>query len=131
MHACPRADSPVCSQSKRLGQPISKPTGADLFYASSGAASMIKPGPDDRVYPVFKLATVIDALAEERIPAQDALAGVRLSREALASPTARVSLNQVLECCRNAARLSRDPHIGYRAGLRFHLAAYGMYGFAL
>jgi hypothetical protein len=35
---------------------------------------MIKPSPDDKVYPVIKLATVIDALAAEGIPAQDALA---------------------------------------------------------
>ena len=34
---------------------------------------MIKPSPDDKVYPVIKLATVIDALAAEGIPAQDAL----------------------------------------------------------
>jgi hypothetical protein len=36
---------------------------------------MIKPGPDDKVYPVIKLATVIEALAAEEIPARDALAG--------------------------------------------------------
>lgn len=27
---------------------------------------MIKPGPDDKVYPVIKLATVIEALAAEK-----------------------------------------------------------------
>jgi hypothetical protein len=35
---------------------------------------MIKPSPDDKVYPVIKLATVIDALAAEGISTQDALA---------------------------------------------------------
>ena len=92
---------------------------------------MIKPSPDDKVYPVIKLATVIDALAAEGIPAQDALAGVRLSREAMSSPAMRISLNQVIECYRNAAKLSRDPHFSYHTGLRFHLSAYGMYGFAI
>jgi AraC-like DNA-binding protein len=92
---------------------------------------MTQPGPDDKVYPVIKLATVIDALAAEGIPAQDALAGVRLSREAMSSPATRISLNQVIECYRNAARLSRDPHFPYHTGLRFHLSAYGMYGFAI
>lgn len=92
---------------------------------------MIKPGPDDKIYPVNKVAMVIDALAAEGIPVQDALAGVRLSREAMSSPATRISLNQVIECYRNAARLSRDPHFSYHAGLRFHLSAYGMYGFAI
>jgi len=32
---------------------------------------MIKPSPDDKVYPVIKLATVIDALAAEGIPARE------------------------------------------------------------
>jgi hypothetical protein len=92
---------------------------------------MIKPSPDDKVYPVIKLATVIDALAAEGIPAQNALAGARLSREAMSSPATRISLNQVIECYRNAAKLSREPHFSYHAGLRFHLSAYGMYGFAI
>ena len=92
---------------------------------------MIRPSPDDKVYPVIKLATVIDALAEEGIPAQDALAGVRISKGAMSSPATRISLNQVIECYRNAARLTRDPHFAYRTGQRFHLSAYGMYGFAI
>ena len=91
----------------------------------------VNPGPDDKVYPVIKLATVVEALGEEGIPAQDALAGVRLSKEAISSPTTRISLNQVIECYRNAAKLSRDPHFAYHTGQRFHLSAYGMYGFAI
>jgi hypothetical protein len=92
---------------------------------------MINVSPNDKVYPVIKLATVIDALAGEGIPAQDALAGVGLSREAMFSPATRISLNQVIECYRNAAKLSGDPHFSYHTGLRFHLSAYGMYGFAI
>ena len=73
---------------------------------------MINMSPDDKVYPVIKLATVIDALAGEGIPAQDALAGVRLSREAMSleamsSPATRISLNQVIECYRNAGQKSQ------------------------
>ena len=92
---------------------------------------MIPPGPDDKVYPVIKLAMIIDALAAEGIPARDALAGVHLSSEAISSPATRISLNQVIEGYRNADRLSHDPHFSYHAGLRFHLSAYGMYGFAI
>jgi AraC-like DNA-binding protein len=92
---------------------------------------MTKPSPNDKVYPVIKLATVIEALAAEGILAQDALAGVRISKEAMSSPATRISLNQAIECYHNAAKLSRDPHFAYHTGLRFHLSAYGMYGFAI
>jgi AraC-like DNA-binding protein len=92
---------------------------------------MITPSPGDKVYPVIKLATVIDALAAEGIPAQEALAGVRLSIDAMSSPATRISLDQVIECYSNAVKLSRDPHFAYHTGQRFHLSAYGMYGFAI
>jgi AraC-like DNA-binding protein len=92
---------------------------------------MINVSPDDKVYPVIKLATVVDALAGEGTSAEDALARVGLSREAVLSPATRISLNQVIECYRNAVKLSGDPHFPYHTGLRFHLSAYGMYGFAI
>jgi hypothetical protein len=46
---------------------------------------MINVSPDDKVYSVIK-SQRFDALAGEGIPAQDALAGVGLSREAVFSP---------------------------------------------
>src|SRR5260370_36386187 len=49
----------------------------------------------------------------------------------MSSPAMRISLNQLIECYRTAAKLSRDPHFSYHTGLRFHLSAYGMYGFAI
>ena len=92
---------------------------------------MIKPGADDKIYPVAKLATILDSLVAEGVSTQDALAGVRLSKSAISSTATRVSLNQVIECYRNADRLSRDPHFAYHAGLRLYVSAYGMYGFAI
>jgi AraC-like DNA-binding protein len=92
---------------------------------------MIQPGPDEKIYPVVKLATVVDALAAQGISPADALEGVRLAKDAIASPATRVSLNQIIACYRNADRLSRDPHFAYNAGLRLHVSAYGMYGFAI
>jgi hypothetical protein len=58
---------------------------------------MIKPSSDDKIYPVFKLATIVDALGAEGVSAKDALAGVSVSKSALSSPEARVSLNQIIE----------------------------------
>ena len=92
---------------------------------------MITTGSDDKIYPVVKLAAVIDALAAEGISAEDALSGVRISKSAVSSPATRVSLNQVIECYRNADQRSQDPHFAYHAGLQFHVATYGMYGFAI
>ncbi|HEY3642032.1 MAG TPA: AraC family transcriptional regulator [Xanthobacteraceae bacterium] len=92
---------------------------------------MIKPGPDDKIYPVVKLLTILDALAAEGVAEKDVLAGARISKSAMSSPATRVSLNQILECYHNADRLARDPHFAYHAGLRFHVSSYGMYGFAI
>ena len=89
------------------------------------------PSPDDRVYPVAKIALVLDALSREGVSIEDALRHVRLSKASISSPTTRVSLNQVIDCCRYAAERSRNPHFAYHTGQRFHVSAYGMYGFAI
>ena len=95
------------------------------------ARRCLRTGPDDKVYPVVKLAMVIDALAAEGISVEDALAGVRISRNAMSSSATRVSLHQIIECYRNANKLCHNPHFAYGAGLRFHFTDYGMYGFAM
>jgi AraC-like DNA-binding protein len=92
---------------------------------------MITAGSDEKIYPVVKIATIVDALAAEGVSPVDALRGVELSQNEISSPATLVSLNQVIECYRNAAKLSRDPHFGFRAGLKFHVSTYGMYGFAI
>src|ERR1700683_108450 len=89
------------------------------------------PSPGDAVYPVAKIALVLDALAAEGVPVEDALKRLRLSKASITSPATRVSLNQVIDCCCYAAERARDPHFAYRTGLRFHVSAYGMYGFAI
>jgi AraC-like DNA-binding protein len=95
------------------------------------ARRCLRTGPEDKVYQVVKLAMVIDALAAERISVEDALAGVGISRDAASSPATRVSLNQIIECYRNANKLCHNPHFAYGTGLRFHFTDYGMYGFAM
>src|ERR1700724_3255163 len=92
---------------------------------------MIRGGPDERLYPVAKLAAVVEALVAEGVPLAEALRKTALSKNDISSPKARVSLNQILQCYRNASRLSHEPGFAYRAGLRFHVSTYGMYGFAI
>jgi len=87
--------------------------------------------PDDTVYPVVKIALVLDALAAEGVPKEGALRRVRLSEASISSPATRVSINQVIDCYSYAAERSHDPHFAYHTGLRFHVSAYGMYGFAV
>jgi hypothetical protein len=118
-------------------------TGADEFVLATNARRTheltvhelarrsVRTGPEDKVYPVVKLAMVIDALAAEGISVKDALAGVRISRNATSSPATRVSLNQIIECYRNANKLCHNRRFAYSAGLRFHVTDYGMYGFAM
>jgi AraC-like DNA-binding protein len=92
---------------------------------------VIETGPDEKIYPTAKIATIAEALAAESVTLQSALRDVRLDADAMASPQTRVSLNQIIACCRNALSLSRDPFFAYHAGLRFHASTQGMYGFAI
>jgi len=88
-------------------------------------------GEGKKIYPPVKIATVLDALRGEGLPAEAAIDGLGLSPAQTQSPATRVSLDQVLKAYAAAASLSADPHFAYRAGLRLHVTAYGMYGFAI
>jgi AraC-like DNA-binding protein len=92
---------------------------------------MTKLGPNEKLYPVVKIAMVVDALKDEGVSPKDALAGIRVSETQLGSPAARISANDVIQSYCNAIRLSRNPHFAYQTGLRFHVSTYGMYGFAI
>ncbi len=92
---------------------------------------MFDPGPDEKVYPVVKLATILDSLVAEGIAPAKALVGSDVTEAMVHSPAARVSLNQIIACYHNADRYWRHPHFAYQAGLRIHVSAYGMYGFAI
>ena len=81
----------------------------------------IRPGPSEKVYRVAKIAAVVDALGAEGVGRSEALNGVNLSESALNSPDTWVSLNQVIECFRNAESLRADRDFAYRTGLRFHV----------
>ena len=86
---------------------------------------------EDKIYPVGKVALILDALAAAGIATEGALKRIGLPKTAISSPATRVSLNQVIDCCCYAVEHAPDPHFAYRTGLRFHVSAYGMYGFAI
>lgn len=87
--------------------------------------------PEQKIYPVNEVAMIFDALTAAGVSPADALQGVNLSPDIVSSPATRVSLNQILQCCRNALNLSRAPFFAYEIGLRFHVSTYGMYGFGI
>jgi AraC-like DNA-binding protein len=92
---------------------------------------MVKAGSNERIYSAAKVAAIVEALAAEGVSAAAALECVGVSHDTLNSPTTRVSLDQIIECYHNAVRLTRDPHFALHLGLKVHVSAYGMYGFAL
>jgi AraC-like DNA-binding protein len=88
-------------------------------------------GLGDKLFPVVKIAVVAEVLREEGISPAKALLSTGLSESDLVSPATRISLNQVIQCYRNAIQLSSSPFLAYKAGRRFHVSAFGMYGFAI
>jgi hypothetical protein len=75
---------------------------------------MIKPGPDEKIYPVVKIAMVIDSLKAEGVSPKEALTGIEISETQLGSPATRVSPNQIIRSYRNAMSISRNPHFAYQ-----------------
>jgi AraC-like DNA-binding protein len=91
----------------------------------------MNPSTTAKIYSVAKIAVIVDLLADEGISAKEALADVSLSREQLDSPATKVSAAQVLQCYRNATKLSRNAELAYRAGSKSCVSTYGIYGFAI
>jgi AraC-like DNA-binding protein len=91
----------------------------------------IKVGYGEKLHSATKVAALIDALLNEGIPPAEALRGVHLRVDELHLPTTRVSLNQMIEACRNAMKLTHDPYLAFNVGSSIHLSTYGMYGYAM
>ncbi|MBO9680162.1 MAG: AraC family transcriptional regulator [Acidovorax sp.] len=86
---------------------------------------------ESRLYGPQRISSVVAALAEEGVGAEQVLEGVGLNAELLQSTSTRVSYGQVLAVFRNAIRLAKDPAWAFHAGARMHLTAYGMYGYGI
>jgi AraC-like DNA-binding protein len=88
-------------------------------------------GLGERVYESTKLAALFDVLVDQGCPAGEILGNVNLTADEVHSPKSRISLAELMTACKNAIRLSSDPHLPYRTGTSIHISAYGMYGFAI
>ncbi len=92
---------------------------------------MVAVGYDERIYTAAKVVAVVEALVEEGIKPEQALRGTGLSSEEIYAVGSKISIEQILTCCRNALELSHDVQFPLKVGSRFHISAYGMYGYAI
>lgn len=86
---------------------------------------------DDRIYAPYKVATLVDTVAEAGLAADAVLAGTGLKREDLRDASVKTSVRQLVQACRNVIRLDAAPDTGLQVGMRMHVSSYGMYGYAL
>ncbi|OUM01601.1 AraC family transcriptional regulator [Variovorax sp. JS1663] len=86
---------------------------------------------DERVYPPYKIATLVETLSESGVPAETALARTGLQAGELQSSSLKTSIRQFMTVCRNAMAATSDPELPFRAGSRMRVSSYGMYGYAL
>jgi AraC-like DNA-binding protein len=102
-----------------------------LRFISNNAKEGAIVGLHERVYESTKLAAIFDVLVDQGCPAAEILRDVNLTVEQVHSPKSRISLAELITACKNAIRISSDPHLPYRIGTSIHISAYGMYGFAI
>jgi AraC-like DNA-binding protein len=94
-------------------------------------SSYRQPDLDHRVYHPQKLSTLVEILAEDGVPASEALRGSELTPADFLSASTRISYRQMIAVYNNAIRLSNDPTLSFRMAKRMHITAHGMYGYAL
>jgi AraC-like DNA-binding protein len=86
---------------------------------------------DDKIYPSYKVAVLVEVLQEQGISGESVLAGTDIKTENLYSAGTRISRRQLLNAYNNAVSLSDEPGLGLKVGRRLRVSEYGMYGYAL
>lgn len=86
---------------------------------------------NERIYAPYKLAALVEVLAEQGIAPEASLRGSGIDPTQIYDASVLTSVRQYAIVCRNAVSLSCEPDTAFRVGARLHLSAYGMYGYAL
>ena len=86
---------------------------------------------NERIYAPYKIAALVEVLAEQGIAPEDSLEGSGVAVDQIYDASVMTSVRQYAIVARNAVLLSRDPATPFKVGSRLHLSAYGMYGYAL
>lgn len=97
--------------------------------ASHGRAGF--PSLNQRIFAPFKLATVIDTVANRGITAETVLDRTGLSLAEVRDPHTLTSIGQYLIACENIVTAGAQFADAFAIGSHLHLSAYGMYGYAL
>jgi len=79
----------------------------------------------------YKLFALIEIAKEFSVPASQILRGTGLDLKMLEDAKTRTTVDQYVTACANAIKLCGNPRLPFRVGQNIHLAAYGLYGFAL
>lgn len=87
--------------------------------------------PNERIYAPYKIAALVEVLAEQGIPPAESLNGTGILPDQIYDASLLTSVRQYAAVCSNAVALSTDPATPFKTGARLHLSAYGMYGYAL
>lgn len=86
---------------------------------------------NEPLYAPYKIAALVEVLAEQGIPAEKSLEGSGVTPDQIYDASLLTSVRQYATVCKNAIALSTDPATPFKVGGRLHLSAYGMYGYAL
>jgi AraC-like DNA-binding protein len=86
---------------------------------------------NERIYAPYKIAALVEVLAEQGIAPEVSLQGSGVSPKEIHDASALTSVRQYAAVCHNAVSLSCAADTAFKVGARLHLSAYGMYGYAL
>lgn len=84
-----------------------------------------------RIFPPYKIATLVEAADERGIGIETALAGTGLAPDHVRDPNALTSIADYIGACGNIIAAGGDLSLAHDVGSRLHLSAYRMYGYAL
>ncbi|AJY49005.1 AraC family transcriptional regulator [Halomonas sp. KO116] len=86
---------------------------------------------NQKIYAPYKIAALLDTVAEQDISAEKVLRGLGLNQAALTDPATLVSIKQYVDACTNVIEAGANLSTPFETATRLHLTAYGMYGYAL
>lgn len=86
---------------------------------------------NQRIFAPFKIATVIDTVADRGMSAETVLDKTGLTLAEVRDPHTLTSIGQYLAACENIVAAGAGFADAFAIGARLHLSAYGMYGYAL
>ena len=100
--------------------------GSALPHARAGFPSL-----NQCSFAPFKIATVMDVVANRGISPETVLERTGLTPAEVRDPHTLTSIAQYLLVCENIVAAGADHAEAFGIGARLHLSAYGMYGYAL